>query len=149
MFSSIEEPYGKLPKHPKHLNSAITKIFYCFFREWAKNWRNTKNANISHFFWFWNLHHSSERACNHIKLYIYSESAPGNVSRNNIQLLQNTLIFFFFFLCIKTGQNRISYIFQEIVIPEIHVRLFEDFQNLIALQVWGLAFIKSFKQLAN
>ena len=43
--------------------------------------------------------------------------------------------FFFFFLCIKTGQNRISYIFQEIVIPEIHVRLFEDFQNLIALQV--------------
>ena len=29
------------------------------------------------------------------------------------------------------------------------VQLFEDFQNQIALQVWGLAFTKSFKQLAN
>ena len=130
MFSSIEEPYGKLPKHPKHLNSAITKIFYCFFREWAKNWRNTKNANISHFFWFWNLHHSSERACNHIKLYIYSESAPGNVSRNNIQLLQNTLIFFFFFFfffwCLKklVKIKKILY-FSRNRHSKNHVRLFE------------------------
>ena len=31
----------------------------------------------------------------------------------------------------KTGQNEKSYIFQEIGIPEIHVRrLFENFQNL-------------------
>ena len=27
-----------------------------------------------------------------------------------------------------------SYIFQEIGIPEIHVQLFDNFQNLIALQ---------------
>ena len=36
---------------------------------------------------------------------------------------------------LKTGQNEKSYIFQKIGIPEIHVRLFETFQNLIALQV--------------
>ena len=40
-----------------------------------------------------------------------------------------------FFDTLKTGQNEKSNIFQEISIPEIHVRLFEDFQNLIALQV--------------
>ena len=34
------------------------------------------------------------------------------------------------FDALKTGQNEKSYIFQEIRIPEIHVRLFENFQNL-------------------
>ena len=32
-----------------------------------------------------------------------------------------------FFDAWKTGQNEKSYIFQEIGIPEIHVRLFENF----------------------
>ena len=40
-----------------------------------------------------------------------------------------------FFDILKTGQNEKSYIFQEIGIPEIHVHLFEKFQNLMALQV--------------
>ena len=35
-----------------------------------------------------------------------------------------------FFDALKTAQNEKSYIFQEIDIPEIHVRLFENFQNL-------------------
>ena len=39
------------------------------------------------------------------------------------------------FDALKTNQNEKSYIFQEIGIPEIHVLLFENFQNLIALQV--------------
>ena len=38
--------------------------------------------------------------------------------------------FFFFFDALKIGQNEKSYIFQEIGIPEIHVQLFEIFQNL-------------------
>ena len=41
-----------------------------------------------------------------------------------------------FFDASKTGQTEKSYIFQEIGFPEIYVRLFEFFQNLIALQVW-------------
>ena len=41
-----------------------------------------------------------------------------------------------FFWCIKTGQNEKSYNFKEISIPEIHVQLFENFQNLIALQAF-------------
>ena len=41
----------------------------------------------------------------------------------------------FFFEAIKIGQNEKSYIFQEISIPEIYMRLFENFQNLIAFQV--------------
>ena len=41
----------------------------------------------------------------------------------------------FFFEAIKIGQNEKSSIFQEIGIPEIHMRLFENFQNLMALQV--------------
>ena len=55
IFSNIEEPYDKLPKQ---LNSAITKVFYCFSR-WggggggagglAENGRNTKIAKISLF----------------------------------------------------------------------------------------------------
>ena len=50
---------------------------------------------------------------------------------------------------IKTGQNEKPYIFQEISIPEIHVQLFENFQNVTALQVRCLEFIKSFEWLAN
>ena len=41
---------------------------------------------------------------------------------------------------LKTGQNSKSYIFKEIGIPEINVRLFANFQNLIALQVWCIGF---------
>ena len=37
-----------------------------------------------------------------------------------------------FFDAFKTGQNEKSDIFQEIGIQEIYVRLFENFQNLIA-----------------
>ena len=40
-----------------------------------------------------------------------------------------------FFDLSKTGQTEKSYIFQEFGFPEIYVRLFEFFQNLIALQV--------------
>ena len=40
-----------------------------------------------------------------------------------------------FFDASKTGQTEKSYIFQEFGFPEIYVRLFEFFQNLIALQV--------------
>ena len=40
-----------------------------------------------------------------------------------------------FFDASKTGQNKKSYIFQEIGILEIDVQLFENFQNLIALHV--------------
>ena len=48
MFSNNEEPDDKLPKH---LNSAITKLFYGFYREGeTKNGRNTKIAKISQFF---------------------------------------------------------------------------------------------------
>ena len=36
----------------------------------------------------------------------------------------------FFLDALKTDQNEKSYIFQEIGIPEIHVWLFENFQNL-------------------
>ena len=46
MFSNIEETYGKLPKH---LNSAITKMFYCFSKG-AKTGGNTKIGINSHFF---------------------------------------------------------------------------------------------------
>ena len=40
-----------------------------------------------------------------------------------------------FFDELGTGQNEKSYIFQEIGIPEIHMQLFDNFQNPIALQV--------------
>ena len=40
-----------------------------------------------------------------------------------------------FFNALKPGQNKKSYIFQEIGMPKIYVQLFENFQNLIALQV--------------
>ena len=65
MFSNIEEPYDMLPKH---VNLAITMLFYCFYRG-AKSERNAKIAKISHFFRFLKLHNSLlEGACNHIKL---------------------------------------------------------------------------------
>ena len=41
----------------------------------------------------------------------------------------------FFFDALKTGQNEKPNIFQKIGIPEIHVQLFENFQNQITLQV--------------
>ena len=67
MFSNIEELYDKLPKN---LNSAITKLFYCFLRG-TKNGRNSKIAKISQYFSFLNLHNLLERAYNHIKLYFW------------------------------------------------------------------------------
>ena len=48
MFSNIEELYDKLPKN---LNSAITKLFYCFLRG-TKNEETQKLQkfhSISHF----------------------------------------------------------------------------------------------------
>ena len=54
-----------------------------------------------------------------------------------------------FFLMNQKLPKMKSYIFQEIGIPEIHVWLFENFQNLAALQVWCLAFTKSFEWLTN
>ena len=68
MFSNIAKPYQILPKH---LNSAMTKLFYCFLSKGTKNRRNTKIAKISHSFSLLNLHALLERACNHIKLYRY------------------------------------------------------------------------------
>ena len=53
------------------------------------------------------------------------------------------------FDALKTGQNKNSDSFQEIGIPQTHVWLSENFQNLIALQVWCLAFTKKFEWLAN
>ena len=123
----------------KRLNSAITKLFYCFSRG-VENGRNTKIAKISHFFWFSNPHNLLERACNHLKLYIYSESAPGNVSRNSIFSYCKIPWIFFDAL---TGRNEKSYIFQEIDIPEVHVQLFENFQNLIALSFDALPLQKA------
>ena len=40
-----------------------------------------------------------------------------------------------FFGALKIGQNKKSYIFWEIGIQEINVKLFEKFQKLIPLQV--------------
>ena len=92
MFSNTEEPYDMLPKH---VNLAITKLFYCFYRG-AKNERNAKIAKISHFFRFSNLHNSLEGACNHIKLYTYIEKLHLEMCLEtiSIQLFQNTLNFF-------------------------------------------------------
>ena len=54
---------------------------------------------------------------------------------------------------LKTSKNEKPNIFQEIGIPEIHVQLFENFENLIALQVWCqvwcLVFTKNVEWLAN
>ena len=66
MFSNIERAYDRLPKH---LNSAITKLLYCFSRGeggGAKNGRNTKIGTIP------------------LENYIYSERPTGNVYGNNI-----------------------------------------------------------------
>ena len=61
------------------------------------------------------------------------------LERTYSTIAQYPEFFFFFFLIFlmhqKLTKNEKSYIFQEIGIPEIHVRLSENFQNLIALQV--------------
>ena len=98
MFSNIEEPYDKLPND---LNSATSKLFYCFSRD-AKNGRNTKIEKISHFFWFLNLHNLLERACNHIKLWIFWKCTWKCFWKWHIQLLQDTWNFLYE---LKTGQN--------------------------------------------
>ena len=46
MFSNIEEPYDKLPKH---LNSVITKLFYCFSRGGLKMEKTQKLQNFTFF----------------------------------------------------------------------------------------------------
>ena len=81
-----------------------------------------------------------ERACNHIKLYSYILKVLLEMSRNNNSVIPK--------YSLKTGQNEKSYL-QEIGISETYVQLFEHFQNLIALQVWCLAFTKNFEWLAN
>ena len=48
-----------------------------------------------------------------------------------------------FFFDALTGRNEKSYIFQEIDIPEVHVQLFENFQNLIALSFDALPLPKA------
>ena len=64
IFSNIEEPYDKLPKQ---LNSAITKVFYCFSRRGGRGggvgwkWKKHKNCENFTFFWFLNLHNLLER----------------------------------------------------------------------------------------
>ena len=64
VFSNIEGPYGKLPKH---LHSAITKLFYCFSR--GLKMEEIQKLQKFHFFLFANLRNLLERAYNHIKLY--------------------------------------------------------------------------------
>ena len=77
---------------------------------------------------------------------MYSESTPRKVSRSNI--FNKCTIPSNFFDELKTGQNEKYYLFQDIEIPEIHVQLFENFQNVIALRVC-LAFTKNFEWLVN
>ena len=53
---------------------------------------------------------------------------------------------------LKIGQNEKPYILWQTEIPEINglnVQLFENFQNLIPLQVWCLGFIKISEDFAN
>ena len=69
------------------------------------------------------------------------------MSRNNIFSYRK--IPGVFFDALKTGKNKKSCIFQESGIPEIHVQLFENFQNLIGLQVCCLTFTKNIEWLAN
>lgn len=52
------------------------------------------------------------------------------------------------FSAVETGQNKKSYIFREIGVPEIKYDL-QNFQNLIALSVPCLGFIKIFDWFAN
>ena len=54
-----------------------------------------------------------------------------------------------FFDAFKTGQNEKSDIFQEIGIQEIYVRLFENFQNLIAPPVWYLDLTNNMQKLVK
>ena len=108
MFSNIEEPYDKLSKQ---LNSAITKLLYCFYRR-LKMEEMQKLQKLQYFSLLLNLQNLLERACNHIKLYIFLMYTWKCVKKSHIQLLQNTRKVFFDAL--KTGQNKKSYIFQEV-----------------------------------
>ena len=139
MSSNIEEIYDKLPIH---LNSAIKKLFYCISRG-VKNGRNPKIAKISYFFWFLSLHNLLERACNHIKHKICSESALGNVSRNNI---------FNYWKIPWNFQNwpkwKILYFLRNWH-PRNPCATLWKLLKPIALQVWCPAFTKNFEWLAN
>ena len=68
-----------------------------------------------------------ERACNHTKLYVLKVHLEMYLEITYSAIAKYPEISFDE---PKTGQNEKSYIFQEIGIPEIHVRLFENFQNL-------------------
>ena len=85
------------------------------------------------FFWFLNLHNLLER------VYPYK--------------FQNTLNYFLMHQKKKKKRNwpkwKILYFFLKIDIPEVYVWLFENFENLIALQFWCLIFPKNFEWLAN
>ena len=106
MFSNIEELYDKLPKH---LNSALTEFTYCF----SSGAKSGRNAKISIFFWFLNLHNLLERACNHIKLYIYILKEHLRmcleITYSGIAKYPELFLFFpfflFFFDALKTDQN--------------------------------------------
>ena len=54
-----------------------------------------------------------------------------------------------FFEAMKTSLNKKFYIFQRISIPEINMSLFENFQDLIALQVWSHGFTKILQWFAH
>ena len=45
-----------------------------------------------------------------------------------------------FWGALKTSQNEKPYMLKELGIPEINVRLYKNFQNLIALHVWCVGF---------
>ena len=67
MFSNTEEPYNKLQKY---LNSATSKLFYCFSSLELKIEEMQKLQKF-HIFCFLNLHNLLGRACNQMKLYIF------------------------------------------------------------------------------
>ena len=137
----MQNIHWKACRLPKLLDPAITKLFNCFSRGGAKIGRNTKIAKNSHFFWSLNIHNLLERACTHIKQYIL---------KVHLEIcLEITCSTIAKYDPLKTGQNEKSYIFKEIDIPEIHVELTDNFENLIAFQAWCLAFTKNFEWLAN
>ena len=50
-----------------------------------------------------------------------------------LEITYSTIAKYLIFVnALRTGRNEKSYIFQEIGIPEIYLRLFENFQSLIA-----------------
>ena len=105
MFSNIEETYDKLPKH---LNSAIAKMFYCLCKG-AKNGRNVKIAKTYIFFWFLNLHNLLQIPSNHFKLHIFWNYTWRCVWKLHI----HCKILWIFFDTLKTGHNEKSFIFLE------------------------------------